>query len=84
MVAILVEEHLLDWSITLVDVFPQWKDSIASPYLAVTLDDLFRHRAALPPFEPVGASEFKGTAGPRPAAGQRGQVRGGEAGGNRT
>jgi D-alanyl-D-alanine carboxypeptidase len=60
MAATLVEEGRMEWSTTPADVFPEWRSEIHPAYARVTIDDLFRHRAGLPPFEPVGAGEFRG------------------------
>jgi len=60
LVATLVEQGKLSWGSTFPDVFPEWKESIHPAYRGVCLDDLFRHRAGLAPFQPVGAPEFRG------------------------
>jgi CubicO group peptidase (beta-lactamase class C family) len=63
MLATLVEQGKLSWRSSPLDVFPEWKDSISPAYSNISLDDLFRHRAGLPPFQPVGADEFRGFPG---------------------
>lgn len=60
MVATLVEQGKLAWQSSPLDVFPEWKKSIHPAYSNISLDDLFRHRAGLPPFQPIGAAEFRG------------------------
>jgi CubicO group peptidase (beta-lactamase class C family) len=58
--ATLVEQGKLSWSSSPLDVFPEWKNSILPAYSNINLDHLFRHRAGLPHFQPVGANEFRG------------------------
>ena len=60
MVATLVEQGKMAWQSTPLDVFPEWRKSIHPAYSNISLDDLFRHRAGLPPFQPAGAAEFRG------------------------
>ena len=68
MLATLVEQGKLSWRSCPLDVFPEWKGSILPAYSNISLDDLFRHRAGLAPFQPVGANEFRGFPGSRPRA----------------
>jgi CubicO group peptidase (beta-lactamase class C family) len=63
MLATLVEQRKLSWQSTPLDVFPEWKESVLPAYSNISLDDLFRHRAGLSPFQPVGAHEFRGFPG---------------------
>ena len=44
----LVEAKTLSWSSTLLEVFPEYRESIHPDYQAVTLDQLLSHRAGLP------------------------------------
>ena len=56
----LVEEGSLTWDTGPLDIFPESKDSVTQDYNRITLQDLFRHRAGLAAFKPVGAKEFQG------------------------
>ncbi len=48
LIAMLVDEHKLDWTAPLPKLLPTWKD-IAPGYAGVTLEMLLGHRAGLPP-----------------------------------
>ena len=48
MVATLVEAKRLTWETTVLNVFPEWKDSMHSEYRRINLNDLFQHYAGLP------------------------------------
>lgn len=48
LVCLFVEEGKLDWTTTLAEYFPEFKDCMAPDYRAVTLVHLLSHRAGLP------------------------------------
>ena len=48
LVCLLVDEGKLDWTTTLAEYFPEFKDRMAPDYQAVTLVHLLSHRAGLP------------------------------------
>lgn len=50
MMATLVEEGRLRSHTTPPDVFPEWRSTIHPDYRGITVNDLFRHHAGLPPF----------------------------------
>jgi CubicO group peptidase (beta-lactamase class C family) len=60
MLATLIDEGKLSWQTRPLDVFPEWSGAVLHAYANVTLDDLFRHRAGLPPYQPLGAAELRG------------------------
>jgi CubicO group peptidase (beta-lactamase class C family) len=49
MIAALVERGKLEWSATPLQVFPEWEGSLRPEYAHITLEDLLRHRAGIPP-----------------------------------
>ena len=49
-VAMLVEEKKLAWDARVVDVFPEWKQTMRPEYRDVTVADLLSHEAGLPPY----------------------------------
>lgn len=59
LLATLVEEGKLKWTTTLVDVFPEWRDSISADFRGVTIDLLLSHHAGISPFEDTDAKDFR-------------------------
>lgn len=45
--AVLIESHVIDWSSTVVDVFPEFNGVIDPAYLDVRLDELMSHTAGI-------------------------------------
>ncbi len=65
--ATLVEQKKLDWLSKPLEVFPDWRGTIHPAYSDITLNDLFRHRAGLPPFrDQKNAPEFRDYPAPAP------------------
>src|SRR5215813_3671749 len=57
--ATLVEEGKLKWTTTLLEVFPELRDSITADFRPVTIDLLLTHHAGISPFEDTEAKDFK-------------------------
>lgn len=59
MVATLVEQKRLSWETTVLDVFPEWRDSIHPDYRGINLNDLFQHHAGLPPYNNASSRDMR-------------------------
>ena len=59
MVATLVEENRLSWDTTVLDVFPEWSNSIHPDYRGINLNDLFQHHSGLPPYNNATSADMR-------------------------
>jgi CubicO group peptidase (beta-lactamase class C family) len=59
LLATFVEEGKLSWTSTLVDVFPEWRDSISPEFRAVTIDMVLSHHAGVSPFTDTDDKDFR-------------------------
>jgi CubicO group peptidase (beta-lactamase class C family) len=55
----LVEEGKLTWNTTLVDIFPELRDSMSAEFRAVTVPLLLSHHAGVSPFTDTDDKDFK-------------------------
>lgn len=69
MMAVLVEEGLLSWDVTIGEIFPDFSVSVPQEFLDVTLTQLLTHHGGVAPFEELadmeGVPEFPGTTAER-------------------
>ncbi|MCB1566905.1 MAG: beta-lactamase family protein [Xanthomonadales bacterium] len=72
-IARLVEEGKLSWTTRPVDVFPEFAKVIRPGYRDITLEQLLRHDAGMPPYDAMG--EIKGASAHAGSGSQRDQRR---------